>query len=319
MKKNYLQDKITKYFYLILINLFFFISISHSLENRIITKINNQIITTQDIQNEYRYLLALNKRFKIIEKQKALEISKRSIIREKIKEIEILNNFKKLDVDEKFLDQIFKTIYYKIGIDTLEDFKIYLANQNVDFELVKKKIKIEAAWNNLIYLKFFSQVKINKDGIRKNVINNRKILSQSYLLSEILFKVSELNDLDKKYKKITKMIENEGFGNAAITYSISSTANISGNLGWINEGSLQSSIKNKILRLEENEYTKPISVPGGFLILKLNSTKKINKQTQTSVDQEVNKIINSKTNEQLNQFSNLYFSKIKKNLDINEI
>ena len=319
MKKNYLQDKITKYFYLILINLFFFISISHSLENRIITKINNQIITTQDIQNEYRYLLALNKRFKIIEKQKALEISKRSIIREKIKEIEILNNFKKLDVDEKFLDQIFKTIYYKIGIDTLEDFKIYLANQNVDFELVKKKIKIEAAWNNLIYLKFFSQVKINKDGIRKNVINNRKILSQSYLLSEILFKVSELNDLDKKYKKITKMIENEGFGNAAITYSISSTANISGNLGWINEGSLQSSIKNKILRLKENEYTKPISVPGGFLILKLNSTKKINKQTQTSVDQEVNKIINSKTNEQLNQFSNLYFSKIKKNLDINEI
>jgi peptidyl-prolyl cis-trans isomerase SurA len=319
MKNNYLQDKITKYFYLILINLFFFISISHSLENKIITKINNQIITTQDIQNEYKYLLALNKDFKIIEKQKAFEISKRSIIREKIKEIEILNNFKELDVDEKFLNQILKNIYHKIGIKNLESFKIYLTDKNVDFELVKRKIMIEASWNNLIYLKFFSQVKIDKDKIRENVINNRKKFTQSFQLSEILFKVFELSDLNIQYNKIKEMIENEGFGNAAITYSISSTANMSGNLGWINEESLQSSIKNKILELKVNEYTKPISVPGGFLILKLNSIKEVKKETQITVDQEVNKIINSKKNEQLNQFSSLYFNKIKKNLDINEI
>ena len=197
MKNNYLQDKITKYFYLILINLFFFISISHSLENKIITKINNQIITTQDIQNEYKYLLALNKDFKIIEKQKAFEISKRSIIREKIKEIEILNNFKELDVDEKFLNQILKNIYHKIGIKNLESFKIYLTDKNVDFELVKRKIMIEASWNNLIYLKFFSQVKIDKDKIRENVINNRKKFTQSFQLSEILFKVFELSDEDQ--------------------------------------------------------------------------------------------------------------------------
>ena len=38
-----------------------------------------------------------------------------------------------------------------------------------------------------------------------------------------------------------------------------------------------------------------------------------------NLEEEFKKIINYKTNQQLNQYSNIYFNKVKKNLTINEL
>ena len=49
---------------------------ANTAENKILLKINNQIITSLDILTELDYLETINKEIKKIEKEKAFEISK---------------------------------------------------------------------------------------------------------------------------------------------------------------------------------------------------------------------------------------------------
>ena len=123
-----------KIFYL-LIFLISFQQTINSMENEILFKIENEIITSQDIKNEYKYLLVLNNDMSKLEENKIFEISKKSIIREKIKKIEISKNFKEMIVDEEYLDNIFANIYTKIGINNLSDFKKYLINNDISLIL----------------------------------------------------------------------------------------------------------------------------------------------------------------------------------------
>ena len=129
-------------------------STSFSIENKILVKIENQIITSLDVNNEYRYLIALNPSLKNSKKEDIIKLSKRSIINETIKKIEIKKNFNNPQIPEKFLDRILQNVYLKIGIENINDFKKYLALNDINFENVKNKLEIEALWNELILVKF---------------------------------------------------------------------------------------------------------------------------------------------------------------------
>ena len=74
----------------ILILTFFSSEFSKALENKILIKLNNEIITTVDISNEINYLKVFNENINELENEKILNIAKNSIIRDKIKKIEIL-------------------------------------------------------------------------------------------------------------------------------------------------------------------------------------------------------------------------------------
>ncbi len=295
---------------------FVFISNSNSIENKILIKIENQIITSLDVINEYKYLTALNPSIKNSDKEDIIKLSKRSIIQEKIKKIEIEKNFIKTQLPEKFLEQILQNIYTKIGLTSLNDFKKYLINNNIDFENVKTKLEIEAFWNELILIKFSSKVKIDEKSLRDKINKNNRFL-KSYLMSEISFDVLNLKDLDDKYIEISNVINKEGFDFAALKYSTSPTSNFGGKLDWINENSLNKSIRAAIVDLEINDFTKPITVPGGFLILQINDLK--NNKIEVNIEDELKKLINFEKSNQLNQYSKIYFNKIKKNLQIDEI
>ena len=305
-----------KFFYL-LISIIFFQQTVYSIENKILFKIENEIITSQDIKNEYKYLLALNNDIGNMEENKIFEISKKSIIREKIKKIEISKNFKETKIEDEYLDKIFENVYKKIGINNLEDFKKYLIGNKVSFESVKEKIRIETLWNELIYFKFNSKIKVNKTELRKKFLKNKKETSKSYLLSEIFFKVLTVSNLNLRYAEIKKVIDVEGFNNAALTYSISDTSNIGGKIGWVNENEINEKINEKIYNLKIGDYTDPILMPAGFVILQVNDIKEI--KNEVDVDKEVNRLIKLSTNSQLNQFSSMYYNKIKKNTKINEL
>ena len=287
-----------------------------SLENKILIKIENQIITTIDINNEYKYLVALNPNIKDLKKDDIIELSKKSILQEKIKQIEIEKNFNNPKIPEQILDQILQNVYSRIGITNLENFNKYLKINNIDFKSVKNKLEIEALWNELILIKFSSKVKINKKELRKRIKDNNKFL-KSYLLSEIYFDVLNLKELDKKYLEISKTIDEKGFDFAALKYSISPTSSLGGKLDWINENSLNESIKSEIKSITINNFTKPINVPGGFLILQIRDIK--NNKIEIDVEKEFKKLENYEKNNQLNQYSKIYFDKVKKDLEISEL
>jgi len=297
--------------------LLFFISKPLSLENKILFKINNDIITSIDVEEEYRYLITLNNNLKKLSQNEIIEISKKSIIKEKIKIIEINKNFKNPKIPNEILQQILKNFYTRLNIHNLDDFKKYLKNNNVKYQDVKNKIEIESLWNELIKAKFSSKIQINENEIRNNLIKNQKKFSKSYLLSEIFFEISNSSQLKDTYREIKEIIQEKGFENAAASLSTSSTANQGGKIGWIDEDSLNENLKKILSELNANEITEPLTMPGGFMILKINEIKK--KEKKQNIENELKRIINFKKNDQLKQFSKVYFDKVKKNIKIHEI
>ena len=95
--------------------IFFILSLNaNALENKIVYKVNNEIITSIDIDNEIKYLKILNPKINDLDNKTILEIGKNSIIREKIKQIEIRNNTKNLKIDEEYLNKLLENIYLRI-------------------------------------------------------------------------------------------------------------------------------------------------------------------------------------------------------------
>ena len=288
-----------------------------AMENvKIILKINDEIITNIDIQKEYNYLIALNNDFKEVNKEKALLIAKESIIKEKIKKKEI-EKYYDLEEESNYLENVIENFYKTLGLNNKKEFKKYIEKYGLTYRNVKQKIKIEAVWNDLIYNKYNEQVKIDLEKLRKKILKQKEN-QNSYLLSEILFRSETNEDVNKKYELIKKSIENVGFKNSANIYSIADTSKVGGKIGWINENQLTKEIVKKLEKLKINEYTKPINLIEGYLLLKVEDIKKI-KNNNLNIDKELKKLENYERNKQLNRMSNIFFNKIKSNTTINEI
>jgi len=288
---------------------------AQSIETKIIHTIQNEIITNIDIKNEFKYLVALNNSLKDLDEEKILNISNESVIREKIKKIEILKNFKEIKLNEDYSEYLLKNIYLRLNLKSINEFEIYLKNYDLKIIDIEKKITIDALWNELIIKKYSSKVVINEAAIKKELLKNSKIQTKEYQLSEIIFEVENKEEIEKKYKEIVKSINEIGFENSAATYSFSESAKIGGDIGWINENSLNNNIRKNITGLKVGDFTKPIILSNGILILKLMNTK--NSKTTIDIENELKKAINYERNRQLNQYSKIYYNKIKKNLDFN--
>ena len=286
-----------------------------SIETKIIHNIENEIITNIDIKNEFKYLVALNNSLKNLDKDQILSISNESIIREKIKKIEISKHFEKIKINEKYLDVLLKNIYLRLNLKSINEFEQYLRNFNIKMIEFEAKITIDALWNELVIKKYGTKININKDKIQRKILENDKIQSKEFQLSEIIFEVTNKDEIEVKYNEIIKSIKDKGFENSAAIYSFSDSAKIGGNIGWIKENLLNEKIRNNINKLKTGEITKPIILSNGILVLKLINTK--NSETVIDLENELKKAINYERNRQMNQYSKIYYNKVKKNLDFN--
>ena len=288
--------------------------LSEALENKILIKLNNEIITTVDISNEINYLKVFNENINELENEKILNIAKNSIIRDRIKKIEILKFTEKLSIDKNYLDLMIEAAYLKIGLNSIDQFKNHLKYHDINIKIVEQKLILDAYWKKIIYQKYKNKIKIDKEKII-NEISSKK--NKFYNISEIIFNVEKNEDLEKKYNLIKQSINQDGFENTSLIYSISENAEDGGSLGWVNQSALSTKIENELSLLKIGEFTSPITIPGGFLILKINDLKE--EQIDINNNKEIEKVIEIKMSEQLNQFSNIYINKIKKNIIINEL
>ena len=134
----------------ILILTFFSSEFSKALENKILIKLNNEIITTVDISNEINYLKVFNENINELENEKILNIAKNSIIRDKIKKIEILKLTEKLSIDKEYLDLMIKDAYFKIGLASIDEFENHLKYYDVNLKYVEQKLTLDAYWKQII-------------------------------------------------------------------------------------------------------------------------------------------------------------------------
>lgn len=303
-------------FFFLLIFLLYPVNLQSN-ENQIILKINEEIITSVDLKNEIKYLSSLNPSIKQLKSQKISEIAINSLIKEKIKSLEIQKLNLTVDIENDYLNILFKNIYTSLGLDSFSKFEKYLNQNSIKLDTVKNKISIEALWNQIIYTKFSDKVKINKTKLRQKIIERKNSKINIYDLQEIVFEIKSKDHMSEKLKLIKNDISTKGFSNAVLIHSISDTNKIGGNLGWISENSLNDTIKNELSSIRIGEYTKPIIIPGGALILKINKIKFKDREIDTK--KEFEKLLVNETNRQLNQFSNIYYNKIKKDVTINEL
>ncbi len=310
------KKKLKSTILIFLVSLFLSIN-SIALENKILIKVNNEIITTQDLKNEKKYLKLLNPSFQKLDEESILKAAKNSIIREKIKQIEIEKNLIPFRVKNEVLESYIKNIYSKINLQSKNEFEKFLKSNNLNIDFIRDKISVELLWNNLIYMKYSSRVKINEKNLKNKLTKNQNKYIKRYNLNEIIFSYVNKDELNSKYIEIKKDIDQKGFSSAALIHSISDTNKIGGELGWIDQKSINKKIYKQLELLKDGEYSKPIIIPGGALILKLNKTEK--KELKVNLENELRKMIEIEKNNQLNQFSNLYYNKIKKSIIINEI
>jgi len=303
-----------KIFFYIIIFIFFFNS-TYSIESKIIYNIQNEIITNIDLKNEFKYLLVLNNRLKDIDKDTAFLISKESLVRDKIKKIEIMKNFKNLKIDQKYEDILIKDIYLKLGLDNKDQFIEYLKEYDLKLKNIIEKITINALWNDLIIRKYSAKIEINEKKIKNKIDLINQQTTRDFLLSEIVYEVKNKEEINKKFIKIKKSIKDIGFENTVSLFSISASAKTGGNIGWVNEKSLSQDILKNIEKMEGN-LTQPIILPNSILMLKINEIKKAT--LKIDYDIELKKAIDYERNKQLNQYSIIYFNRIKKNLEFNE-
>ena len=287
-----------------------------AIETKIVYNIQNEIITNIDIKNEFKYLLALNNKLEKLDKKKIFNISRDSIIREKIKKIEISKNFKKIEVDKRYTDALLKNIYMSLNLKSLEEFNTYLKPYNLDVSAIKKKLTIDALWNELIIRKYNSKIEINEEELKNKILNNYKKNITELNLSEIVYEVKNKINIEKKYQEIKESITNLGFENSASIYSVSETSKVGGDIGWVRKESLNPIIIKGIAQLKLNEISKPITIANGILILKIKESRNV--RDEIDFDEELKRLINYERNRKLNQYSKIYFNKVKKNIGFNE-
>ena len=311
--------KILNKFFLFVIFIFFYFnnSLLLSKEIKIINKINGEIITNIDVEIEHRYLLALNNDLKKIPKKEVLKIAKDSLIREKIKlyELKKYYDIKKFD-NEKLLENIIQNFYQRLNIENKETFKEYLTSNQITYEQVKEKIKLEILWNQFIGQKFSNQISINENKLRESIKKNRLNVKNTfeYELSEIVIQAKNNDELVNKINEIKLNIDTIGFKSTATKFSLSESAKFGGSVGTIKESQLSDKIRLVVQNLEVGQISEPIQIGSSFMILKIDNKNII--KIKEDEEQVLRNLIEFEKRKQFEQFSQIYFNKIKINSQI---
>ena len=286
-------------------------------KHEIIVKINNQIITNFDIQKETKYLLALNPSLNNFSTKRIKEISKNSLIKEKIKENEILKYYK-INYEDPELTKFVINIYKRLNIENEVEFNNYLSKFDMNINTIIEKIAIERAWNKMIFEKFKKQIVVNELKIKEELEKklDKSKIQTSYLISEILFQSKNEKEFQETYNNIIKTVKESSFKSAASIYSISDSSINSGEIGWVKKNEISDSIYNELNKLNIGDITQPIKVASGFLIIYLEDVKKV--EQKINAEEDFKKIVMSEKNRQLNEYSIIYYKKIKKQIFINE-
>ena len=295
------------------------LSIADNHEVKILYKVNENIISNIDVANEIRYLRILDKNFQNIELNKLKDVALKSLIKEFIKKDEI-EKYYNVDYNSTNIDKYINRIGLNLGFNNIDDLIDHLSKNNIKLKDIRRKLNIEKTWNSLIYEIYFKKIVINKEQISNKLekIINQKTYQKSFRLSEIVFSAKDKISFEKKYNEILHDIEKTNFNQAAIIHSISDTANSGGEVGWVNTSQLSKKIYDEIKNLKAEQMSRPITTPGGMLILKVNEIKDVLNE-KLDKDLELSNMIKIEQNRQLTEYSIIHYKKIERNSYVKKI
>jgi len=306
---------IKKIIIIILLSFFCFLNAWAGIKDGLFATVGNKAITKSDIVQEMKIILILNgESYSEENKERIRSAAIKSLIKRIIKQIEIEKydflKFNELDV-YKEVDRVSKLR----GIDS-ETLRNIFTSNDMDFSLVTKQIETELLWNSLIFEIYKERLSINVDEIEEQLklIQNAEEIYE-YLISEIIIKPLDQNNIETEIKNLKDRIKSDGFEKVAMDISISETAVKGGNLGWINENSITDNFKNIIKNTKVGDISEPIKLPEGILFFKINEKRKIDKFT--NLEQAKNYLIESERTKMLNMYSLTHYDNLMRSLTVN--
>jgi len=297
----------TIFFFLV----FFKFDYLSSIENKIIVKVNNEIITSYDLKQTILTTLVLaNQEInqEIVNQSKPVAL--KALINSILKKNEI-NRFN-LAVSEIELNKQLS----KISGGDIEKFKKKFEINNLNFELYEDKLKTELKWRKLIFSIYQEKVKINDKEVEIELAKMKKERKKvEYKISEILLNFNNDEEKENIINKINDQISKIGFEDTALKFSESTSAVNKGDLGWVNSNAFTEKISKSIIKLKINEVSQPIQIANSIIFIKLKDKKTTEILDEQTKDLK-NQIINSKKNELFNLYSTSHLSRIRNNSSI---
>ena len=297
-----------KIIYLISLSNFIF-SISFAINNKIVVKIDNNIVTSYEIKNKLLTSLILSNKELT---QENININKKPaldyLINLKLKINELQRyNFETDDVNVK--NQILA-----LSSNNIEDFKIKFENNNIDYELFLDELKIETAWKQLMFKIYKEKVIVNQKDVDKQVSDYLKNNSDlvEYKISEIEIFIENNSEVKTNIEFVKQKIDEIGFESTAVKFSSSSTSVNKGNLGWIKKDTLNKNVDKLLAKLDIGDVTEPIITIDRVNFFKLTD-KRTSKISDINTDDLRKNLVQKKKNELFNLYSKSHLSKVKNN------
>ena len=280
------------------------------IQNKILIKIENEIISSYELKNKINTLIVLsNKEVNQSNIDRIKKIAVNELINLKMKKIELAKY--NLEIDRNNLNSYLN----KISSGNIQEFKNKFKINNLDYNFYLDEIKTQLTWQKLIFSLYKDKVIIEEKEINDDLEKSLKLNStiKEYNLSEMDILLDNITDLSKKLSEINFQIQNYGFEETAKQFSGSYSASEGGRLGWLSEKSLSNKILNKVNKLTINEISDPIISGNSLMLIKLNNVRV--KQVQNLNTEDLRKsIIKQRKNELFSLYSNSHLSKIKNNL-----
>ena len=300
-----MKNKISIIFFFLI----FFLNgiLNAKIENKIIVKVGNEVITSFEIKNKILRTLILNNsniNQENIDKLKEQVLD--NLINIKLKENELKKT--NVEIDTNRINEYLS----KISSNDIAKLKNLFIQNNVSFELFIDELKTEFRWQKFIYQKYSKKIEVNENSINDEI---ETLLKDQLEVKEVnLSEIQLLNNQNINNKKfmqnIFDEIKNNGFENTALKFSVSSSSSEKGSLGWINIKTLSKSIYDLVSNMSPGDISEPIIQSNNILLIKLNKERKVSR-TDLDKDEMKKRLIKQKENELFNLYSISHLSIIK--------
>lgn len=302
---------------ILLIILLYFTHSFSSINSKIIVKVGNQIITTYELENKIRTILFLSKKeINQVNINQVKPKALRALINKKLKKEEI--DKYGIAIEDNRINSYIKDVSSKLNI-TKNEFINMMNQNNIDTNLYNDDIKIDLSWQSLIYQLNKNKLKIDDQQIIQElneIIQKRNDLEEYELAEIVLDGIRDYENQLKITNEIKNYIKEYNFRDAAIRYSISSSSNEGGKIGWVSSNTLSSQLQKVLNKMKIGEVSAPINSVDQVLFIKILNKRKITDNSKMNAEKIKNVLINQRKNELLNLYSNNHLSKKKNNTNI---
>jgi len=306
--------KIKRITFIIIVLSFLTFKGNAEIKDSLYISVGNKAITLSDVVNEVKVILILNNKSYSDEIRDQLrEAAVKALVKRSIKKIEIekygLTKFSIKDFNYE-LERLANRL--NMDVDTLKNICI---SNGLDFNLVKSQIEIELLWNTLIFQIYKNRLTINEIEINEQLtaIQNKKEIEE-YLISELIVKPEESENLELVINELKKKIETEGFEKVAMDLSLAGTGMKGGDLGWVNENAISKKFKSKIISTQVGKISEPIILPEGILIFQVRDKRKIEKNN--NIEELKDQILKAEKTKILNMYSLSHFDQLRRSVSV---